>query len=542
MSDPPTDPPTDQTSGEPSDSTRDSKTDEPMTENAFFAGKPWHDVVAYDAMGDGTTDNAAAIQDAVDAASNDGGTVYLPPGTYRVGSPVTLRSGVRFSGEGMGATTVVADGDDYAAIEGFGTRDDPLTDFSVEALTVDCSSLGDGKTYSTGEKCIYFQNVRRCRILGVYAYGAPATGIGTDFMVDSLVHGCIAERSGRLWSPGDIGSNGIGIGAGRFSAETVVVSDCHTIDNGNNGVMFEAQGPDDENVHSGFMTAVGCTARGNRIGFRDSADRAVKFIGCSATENEEHGFVVSDKDDTSPPATEHRIADCHAVDNGEHGIAVLDGAGPVLDVTDCQLSGNEACGVQVAASVDGTVSLSDSTVFENGWSGVRFENGGDHLRVADCSVFRNGESDGAAAGIRFVIGEDPYRYSTISDTDCYDDRDVPTQRVGIDIEGEHEGMKVVGNTFSGHDEAALQFTTTPTLVRDNVGYVTENGGRTSLTDGEEVRHGLAEPPTSVILQTESENRAYPTEVGDDTFTAAVVGIDGERVDSTETVHWEARVR
>ncbi|GAA0228469.1 right-handed parallel beta-helix repeat-containing protein [Haladaptatus pallidirubidus] len=508
------------------------------TENAAFAGR--HDVTAYGATGDGTTPDAAAIQDAVVAAADGDGSVYLPPGTYRVESPVTLRSGVRFRGAGMGATTLLADGDDYAALEGFGTPDDPLTDLSVEAMTIDCSPLGDGETYSTGEKCIYFQNVKRCRIVSVHAYGAPATGIGTDFMVDSLVHGCIAEQNGRLWSPGDIGANGIGIGAGRFSAETVVVSDCHAADNGNNGVMFEAQGPDAENVHAGFMTATGCTARGNRIGFRDSADRCVKFVGCSATENDEHGFVISDKDDTSPPASEHRVADCHAVDNGVHGVAVLDGAGTVLDVANCQLSGNDGCGAFVAATVDGTVSVSNATVFENGQSGIRFENGGDHLRVTGNSIFRNGVASDDAAGIRLAGGTKPYRYAIVSNNDVYDDRDAPAQRVGIDIEGEHEGTKVVGNTFG--EPAALRFTSSPALVRDNVGYATENGGRAALADGETIQHGLAEPPTSVVLQTESTNRAFPAEIGDDTFTAAVVGIDGEPIDSPETVHWEARVR
>jgi hypothetical protein len=504
------------------------------------AGAQWHDATAHGAAGDGSTDDSAAIQAAVDAAADDGGTVSLPPGTYRVTSPVTLRSGVQVRGDGPGATTLLAGGDDYAALEGFGAPDDPLTDLSVEELAVDCSTLGDGETYSTGEKCVYLQHVERCRILGVYAYGAPATGIGTDFMVDSLVHGCVAERNGRLRSPGDIGANGIGIGAGRSAAETVVVSDCHAAGNGNNGVMFEAQGPDDENVLAGFMAAVGCTARGNRVGFRDSADRAVKFVCCSATENDEHGFAVSDKADTSPAATEHRIGDCHAVDNGGHGVAVFDGATPVLDVADCHCSGNEGCGVFVASAA-GAVSIANSTVFENGRSGVRFENGGDHIRVTDCSVFRNGAT-GDAAGIRLAAGERPYRYATLANNDCYDDRASPGQRVGVDVVGDHDGTSVVGNVLAGHPEAALRYATRPSLVRDNVGYPTENGGRATVARGGTVRYGLAEPPTSVLLQTESENRAFPEAIDAETVTVAVVDVDGDPVDAPETVHWEARAR
>lgn len=51
------------------------------------AGLGWFDVTAYGATGDGTTDDTAAIQSAIDAAaaSNNGGVVYFPPGIYIVG-------------------------------------------------------------------------------------------------------------------------------------------------------------------------------------------------------------------------------------------------------------------------------------------------------------------------------------------------------------------------------------------------------------------------------------------------------------------------
>ncbi len=48
----------------------------------FKTGRPWVDVRAYGAKGDGSTDDAAAIQAAINAAP--GGTVYFPPGNYCV--------------------------------------------------------------------------------------------------------------------------------------------------------------------------------------------------------------------------------------------------------------------------------------------------------------------------------------------------------------------------------------------------------------------------------------------------------------------------
>jgi len=75
---------------------------------------PWHDVRAYGAVGDGVTDDTAAIQAAIDAAEAANGTAYLPPGTYLVkgdtGSvcaALNIRgSSVGFVGAGSAVTTI----------------------------------------------------------------------------------------------------------------------------------------------------------------------------------------------------------------------------------------------------------------------------------------------------------------------------------------------------------------------------------------------------------------------------------------------------
>lgn len=59
----------------------------------------------YGATGNGSTDDTAAIQAAITAATGTGGTVYLPPGTYLCGT-INLAANVALQGAGMGATTV----------------------------------------------------------------------------------------------------------------------------------------------------------------------------------------------------------------------------------------------------------------------------------------------------------------------------------------------------------------------------------------------------------------------------------------------------
>lgn len=49
-------------------------------------------VMEYGAVGDGTTDDASAIQFALDALSSTGGTILFPYGTYLITEPVLFYS------------------------------------------------------------------------------------------------------------------------------------------------------------------------------------------------------------------------------------------------------------------------------------------------------------------------------------------------------------------------------------------------------------------------------------------------------------------
>ncbi|WP_187433053.1 glycosyl hydrolase family 28-related protein [Natronococcus pandeyae] len=451
-------------------------------------------VAEYGASGDGTNDDRGAIQAAVDDAHEAGGDrVYLPAGEYRVDGPITHRSRVHLVGDGMGPTTIRAEGKGFAALEGFGEPDEPLTDLAVEQLTVDASGVPGGESYDPGEKCLYYQHVRRCRIVGVHAYGSAATGIGTDMLVDSLVQGCVAEDCGRNFDAArdglNIGSNGIGIGTGLAAdAEPVVVANCHARGNSNNGIMFENQatGERAREYHAGHLLVYGCTAIGNRVGFRTSADRRVRFANCSAHANEKDGIVIDEKGEMgleiSPPpfsAREHRIDGCHVTENGGHGVHVTEAdESAAIDVSTSQISANGGAGIRIATGERiADVAVANCRVFDNGGPGIVFADGGVDFRVSDSDVSDNGR-DGATPEIRF--GESAVRVTV---SGCHISGAPNSQAPGITFATGHDSVMIVGNQF--HGCTPLEADEPPAVVRDNAGFRTETAGRAeAVGDGE----------------------------------------------------------
>ena len=125
-------------------------------------GLNWFNVRTFGALGDGTTDDAAAIQEALDQLPSEGGVIYFPNGDYNVNTQINIPTSkpVIFRGAGIDATRLDLNTSVGNLI---------LINGNHEYRFEDMTFAGDGSTGHTGFEfgnavdgsvVMYFNNIR----------------------------------------------------------------------------------------------------------------------------------------------------------------------------------------------------------------------------------------------------------------------------------------------------------------------------------------------------------------------------------------------
>jgi Pectate lyase superfamily protein len=221
----------------------------------------------YHALGDGSADDRAAIQRAIqDAGVAGGGTVYLPRGTYR------LEAGLRVEHDGV-----------LLAGEG---RESILLHPAVDAPFIPVLfQKGSGIGADPGE----LRNVGAYDLVIEFAHRGPANAPAVQ------INHCTVWACERLIVRGDRagmgGSATNGIAAG-FGSRDGVISGC-VVDGVSKPGFYIAWGE--------RITIVGCVAQhirggavpGSGVGFAAGQARDVTFIDCHAYRCEGNGFHIT---------------------------------------------------------------------------------------------------------------------------------------------------------------------------------------------------------------------------------------------------------
>jgi parallel beta-helix repeat protein len=207
---------------------------------ARFKGEPFFDIMAYGAVADGATDNAAIINSAITAAAAaGGGEVRIPAGTYAVASSVYLKSNVTV--RGTGPKSVLKGTADATIVAS--AASDVVTGAIVEHIAI----AGYGSTGTT-QYGIYLDTASAVTIRGVATDNTSLSGILISSSTDCLVVDCAvsnvhgatyasinANLSTRIVIRGNriIGGDWVGVGL-QNTTESLV--DGNTIRSGHSGV------------------------------------------------------------------------------------------------------------------------------------------------------------------------------------------------------------------------------------------------------------------------------------------------------------------
>ncbi|KKK92569.1 hypothetical protein LCGC14_2701620, partial [marine sediment metagenome] len=197
---------------------------------------------------------------------------------------------------------------------------------------------------------------------------------------------------------------------------------------------------------------------------------------------------------------------------------------------------NGASGIKIDST--NTSVVSGNVTYENTLDGVSVESSS-AVTVSGNVIFNN---------LRYGVflratGADAERV-IVTDNLIYDTQGTPTQYAIIGADGggftTHD-IVVVDNVLYGNQSSnAISALGSGSVIRDNVGYVTDASGATNVADGGTVAHGLSATPTNVtVTASVAAEFVSVTALGATTFTVAIKKHDGFP-GTTQDVYWRAR--
>ncbi|MBI5469027.1 MAG: hypothetical protein HY891_07815 [Deltaproteobacteria bacterium] len=222
---------------------------------------PWIDVRAYGAVGNDSTDDTAAIQAAITAAS--GGTVLIPAGTYKIISSLTGgTNGIRILGVGREKTIIKNYGTGHAITTPAAIRGYTVQDLQILGVagSLDCINL----TANFGHVQLRNLLLKPVR----HAVNASA-GNGIDILMDSV--------------RGEGGTIVFNFSSGGVAINSIHAINCYA--NASSNIGFDIY-----NVAT--FTATESSADNNtNYGWQISTNATL--IGCTAEANGARGFTVT---------------------------------------------------------------------------------------------------------------------------------------------------------------------------------------------------------------------------------------------------------
>ena len=275
-------------------------------------GTEFISVKDYGAKGDGTTDDATAIQNAINASTAKGTAVLFPPGVYIVGSPLLVTTnGVSLIGAARASTdsnlgSVIKaktgfTGAQIIMVSQTGTPTAPLNGITISHLTIN----GNGHT-GTAVDGIYFQAYNSlifdCEVGYCSGNGINVTGLAAWHTYNTVVsHTLTHDNSG----------DGLHFGVG--SHDTTEIG-CHSFSNAGHGSYVSKAGHVIDACHH-----YGNTLNGVML---DGPANSAQLIGSEFEYNHKAGVYLHDDGTYAPQAVQ--IIGCNFYGNSYLNVNLYD--------------------------------------------------------------------------------------------------------------------------------------------------------------------------------------------------------------------------
>ncbi len=325
----------------------------------------------FGAVGDGVTDDTAAIQLALNTARN----IFMPPGTYRITSPVTISfTGQTLNGSGESSCVISSESAGAALEIAVNVEYLIMTAFKiVRPLAFRPATAGmNGITFLGYVNLVYMENIfvefcytayelnvtgfsyihncwaSQCVMHGFYCH----QGTTTDVTFQWTMNRCFVQVCG---------GNGYYFRADNANASVGEMINCVTYGNTGNGMLYEAVAP---------YGLYGVRITGGFVGSDDLA-------GIRLNTNVSFG---------------NKISGAYFELCGTNGIQIDSGSGRTV-ISDCFLTINNWNGIYSATN---ELNISGTTVIASGQAAVAGKMNGIHIaagrvNISNCQIIYNNE-------------------------------------------------------------------------------------------------------------------------------------------------------
>jgi hypothetical protein len=366
--------------------------------------------------------NGSDIQATINECQTTGCTVIIPTGIYNITNSIVPRNNLTLMGQGVGKTILYGNpkesGTPGSFIETLKTANSPLMNFRLEALEINGLEQ-DNSSYNSGIKGVYIQYMIKPVFKDLYIHDTVATCLGVDFLDGGLIDNVFVENCG---TPGEIGSNGIGIGTNGWAREPLIITNSQAQFVANKGIMVEEQ---DEGLTAnaqdviisnsislfnddGFaISGTGETVLANVISanntdnglvvaattFNNVGASRVIITGSQFNNNKDNGIYFSGSQNYSNPDISELIIDASIISQNRLEGIYADGSD--IKISNSIIKGNNASGIELFRSKSSVIG---NTISENKKQGIHVYSTNAAVNLTDILISDNMILDNGVGG------------------------------------------------------------------------------------------------------------------------------------------------